>query len=128
MQRQIRHFQTLRYVSKRRQWLGLDEILDMNLLIAKYTPLNGSSYIPLPVKIDNKKAIINIKNKGSKCFMLSILAALHPVHYKNNPERIHQYQNYAHELDFDGIDFPVGIREINKFERQNQRIHFFLGT
>ena len=47
----------------------LDEILHLDLSIAQYTPVKGSSYIPLPTKLKTKKAIINIKNSDSKCFM-----------------------------------------------------------
>jgi hypothetical protein len=52
--------------------LVLDEILHLDLSIAQYTPVRGSSYIPLPNKLKTKKAIINIKNSDNKCFMWSI--------------------------------------------------------
>ena len=42
-----------------------------------------------------------------------------PVHWKNKPEGIHHYQPYKDELNFDGIEFPVTIDKIEKFERQN---------
>ena len=56
----------------------LDEILHLDLSIAQYTPVKGSSYIPLPSKLKAKKAIINIKNSDNKCFMWSVLAGIHP--------------------------------------------------
>ncbi|CAB4039210.1 Gastrula zinc finger, partial [Paramuricea clavata] len=59
----------------------LDKILHLDLSIAQYTPVRGSSYIPLPNKLKTKKAIINIRNSDNKCFMWSILAALHPIPY-----------------------------------------------
>ena len=49
--------------------------------------------------------------------MWSILAALHPA--SPNPERLRHYQQYKDELNFSGIDFPVAIDKITKFERQN---------
>ncbi|OWF56062.1 uncharacterized protein LOC110452091 [Mizuhopecten yessoensis] len=49
--------------------------------------------------------------------MWSILSALHPT--KNHPERISKYTGHQHELNFDGISFPVKVADINKFETQN---------
>ncbi len=49
----------------------LDEIVHLDLSITQYTPLKGSSYIPLPRKLKTKKAIINVKNNDNKCFMWS---------------------------------------------------------
>jgi hypothetical protein len=99
-------------------WI-LDDILHLDLKMAKYTPLKGSSSFPLPKKLMTKKAIINAKNSDNKCFMWSILAALHPVEYTRNPERIHRSQHYQDELNFGGIEFPVTIDKTGRFERQN---------
>ncbi|XP_028408129.1 uncharacterized protein LOC114530722 [Dendronephthya gigantea] len=49
--------------------------------------------------------------------MWSVLAALHPV--KQSAERLHHYQQFQDELDFAGIEFPVTVDKIGKFERQN---------
>jgi hypothetical protein len=88
----------------------LDEILHLDLSIAQYTPVKGSSYIPLPSKLKTKKAIINIKNSDNKCFMWSILAALHPA--SRDSERLNHYQQYKDKLDFTGIEFPVTVDKI----------------
>jgi hypothetical protein len=95
----------------------LDEILHLGLSIAQYTPVKGSSYISLPSKLKTKKTIINIKNSDSKCFMWSNLAALHPA--SRDSERLNHYQQYKDKLDFTGIEFPVTVDKIGKFERQN---------
>ena len=94
----------------------LDEILHLDLSIAQYTPVKGSSYIPLPNKLKAKKAIININNSDNKCFMWSILAGIHPA--KQTAERLYHYQQFQDELDFSGI-FPVPVNKIGKFKRQN---------
>ena len=36
-----------------------------------------STYIPLPTCIQNKKAVINIKNKDEKCFLWAVIAGLY---------------------------------------------------
>ena len=64
-------------------WM-LSEILHIDLSVAQYKLLKGSSYLPLPKTLKDKKAIINIENKDNKCFMWSVLAALHPVPYRSN--------------------------------------------
>ena len=68
----------------------LDEIIHLDLSIAQYTPVKGSSYIPLPSKLKVKKAIINIKNSDNKCFMWSVLAGIHPS--SHHVDTLHQYQ------------------------------------
>lgn len=56
-------------------------------------------------------------NHDQECFKWSILAALHPG--LRNPERVSNYTPYVNELNFDGIDFPVGLNQVKVFERQN---------
>lgn len=53
------------------QWV-LHSILRMELRINKYIPLRGSSYIPLPEVLANKKAMINVQNNENKCFLWAI--------------------------------------------------------
>ncbi|VVC46467.1 Hypothetical protein CINCED_3A007881 [Cinara cedri] len=67
----------------------------MNINMCKYNPLRGASYIKLPKIISVKKAITNIKNKDNKCFLWSILAALHPQ--DKNSETISKYKEWENE-------------------------------
>ncbi|CAG2208280.1 unnamed protein product [Mytilus edulis] len=64
----------------------VDKVVDLTIHMARYRPLKGSSYIPLPIKLRSKHAIVNVKNKDSKCFMWSILAAMYPA--KRDGERV----------------------------------------
>jgi len=50
----------------------------------------------------------------------SILAHLHPA--QANPHRIQNYTSYASELNLDGLSFPLPIKNIPRFERQNPDI------
>ncbi|VDI45839.1 Hypothetical predicted protein [Mytilus galloprovincialis] len=59
----------------------VDKVVDLTIHMARYRPLKGSSYIPLPIKLRSKHAIVNAKNKDSKCFMWSILAANYPENW-----------------------------------------------
>ena len=47
-------------------------------------PLGGSGWIPMPEKLAQKKAIINIKNTDNFCFKLCMARAKNPV--KSHPE------------------------------------------
>lgn len=79
--------------------------------------MNGSSYIPLPDFIFKKKAITNIQNKDEKSFLWSVLRYLHPINLNN--ARLTDLKQYENDLNFKGIDFPVKLKDITKFENQN---------
>ena len=49
--------------------------------------------------------------------MWSVLAKLHPV--EKDPQRVTKYAQYTKELDFSNIEFPVKIKDIPRFEKQN---------
>ena len=58
---------------------SIDQILKMEVNTVEYVPLSGSSFFPLPPKIAKKRAILNIQNSDQKCFLWSVIAALHPA-------------------------------------------------
>ena len=43
-------------------WI-MDEIVEAYIHVARYRPMRGGSYMPLPKKLQNKKAIINCKTE-----------------------------------------------------------------
>lgn len=57
-----------------------------------------------------------MKNEDSKCFLWSVLAELHPQKHSYKPSA---YKDYMNELDITGIDFPVELSAIAKFEKLN---------
>ena len=67
-----------------------------------------------------KKAIINMENKDNKCFLWSILRYLHPI--QKNGSRLIDTRTYENDLNFKGIDFPVKLKDITKFENQNPNL------
>lgn len=81
--------------------------------------VSGSSYITTPAWIQNKKAVINVENlNDNKCFRWALKSALFPV--KNHVNRTGVYpKDEDDNLDFTGIDYPVKIKDIPRFERQN---------
>ena len=93
------------------------EVIRLEIHIVDYKPMKVGSYIPLPYFIMRKKAIINMKNEDDKCFLWSILRYLHPV--QMNEVRLTDLKKYENDLNFKGIDFPVKVKDITKFENQN---------
>ena len=89
---------------------------------AAYSPLAASSYFKLPQWLKEKKALVNIKNNDELCYLWSILAHIHAVDGKNNPNRVSHYEPHLNELQTDGIVFPMTIRQIPKFEDLNPSI------
>ena len=94
-------------------------IQNLEILITKVTYFGGSSYIELPLEIKNKKACVNVQNNNQECFKFSILAALHYDEIKKNYFRPSKYTKWLNDLNFNGIDFPVDLKDIDKFENQN---------
>ena len=93
------------------------EVISLDIYTVDYKTLKGDSCIPLPEFIMRKKAIINMENKNNKCFLWSVLRYLHPV--QKNVSRINDLRKYENDLNFKGIDFPVKVKDISKFENQN---------
>ena len=93
------------------------EVLKLEVNTVEFNPTKGSSYIPLPNWISNKKAIVNIKNKDDKCFLWCILRYLHPK--ETHEERIKDLEYYEFSLNTKGITFPMKLKDITKFEKLN---------
>ncbi|CAL1268473.1 unnamed protein product [Larinioides sclopetarius] len=101
-----------------------DSVIHMELKTATYHPLAPSSYIPLPPKLAAKKALINIKNVDQKCFVWSVLAALHPV--ETHAERVCHYLSFEQELRLGNVACPVQPCKVPIIEKLNNlRINVF---
>ena len=98
------------------------QILGLEIYTVQYEPLGGSSYIELPESLAKKKAVINLINKeDEKCFMWAVTRALHPA--KDHSERIDPKLKKATEnFNWDGVTFPVELKQIDVFEKQNPTI------
>ena len=94
-----------------------EEVISLEIHIVDYKPMKGSTYIPLPEFIMRKKAIINIESKDNKCFLWSVLRHFHPK--EKHSARINDLREHENDLNFKGIDFPVKLKDITKFENQN---------
>ncbi|XP_043285742.1 uncharacterized protein [Venturia canescens] len=98
---------------------SLREIINLVVNINQYSPLRGalSTFVTLPHDIQKKKAVVNIKNDDEFCFLWAVTAALHPMH--KNVDKLSSYSQYLSELKHDGINFPITLNSIPKFEKMN---------
>ena len=96
------------------------DVLKLEINTIEFNPAKGSSYIDLPARIKNKKAIVNIKNKDDKCFIWCILRYLHPK--ESNEERIGDLKKYEFSLNTKGITFPMRVNNITQFEKLNPEL------
>ena len=104
----------------------IDRIDSHYINITLYKPLDGSSYIELPMELRNsKKGLINMKNEDEECLRWCHIRHLNPqIKY---PERIKKEdKKMIDELNYDGIDFPLSQKHYNKVEKRNSiRINVF---
>lgn len=104
------------FIHKGSNWV-VNKIIELEVNTVKYSPVPGASYMELPPKIRFTGGIINIQNEDNKCFLWSVLAALHPV--ERNLYNVSHYEQYEDVLNFEGIDYPVSLSKVEKFEKQN---------
>ena len=102
-------------------WVFL-EVENLTLHTDIWDPIKASSYIDLPKELKNKNAIINMKNEDNKCFLWCVLRALNPSKDKH-PSRIDKdLKSKENTLNMEGIEYPVSLKDINRFEKQNPEI------
>ena len=101
-------------------WVFL-EVENLTLHTDIWDPIKGSSYINLPPELKNKKALINMQNEDNKCLLWSVLRGLNPK--DEHPERIDKdLKSKENTLNMEGIEYPVSLKDIKRFEKQNPEI------
>ena len=98
------------------------------LNLTQYKPIKGSSYIELPKELQNPaKGLINLQNEDDACFGWCHVRHLNPK--KKNPQRLYKSDKQFIEdkkVNYDGIEFPVTIKQYNQIEEQNKiNVNFF---
>ncbi|XP_067216433.1 uncharacterized protein [Linepithema humile] len=96
---------------------ALSRILDFTINVNKFNPLRAGCHIQLPRKIMLKRAVVNVQSTDNACFAWAVVAALHPA--KKHPERTIEYPHYSTVLNLCGIEFPLTLPQISKFEKLN---------
>ena len=97
-----------------------DEVLFTNIDFHQLNLTRGSSYLPLPEWLAKKKTIINPKNEDEECFKWAVIAASKWEEINTNPERISKLKRFEKDFCWSGIEFPVSVKDIRKFEVKNR--------
>ena len=95
----------------------LNGIVNVIMEVYKVNDIQASSYTELPEKYKNNKSIINIKNYDQFCFLWCILAHISPVDDHKN--RTSSYSMHTNKLILNGLEFPMKIKDILKFQNLN---------
>ena len=77
---------------------ALNEILHLDIKYGSAYPFKTFWLHFITVEVTQQKVTISNKN-SDKClgFMWSVLAVIHPLQQRNNPERLHYYQRFQGE-------------------------------
>ena len=94
-----------------------DEFLYLYVNFHQLNLTRGSSYLPLPDWLARTKAIVNPHNDDEECFKWSVIA-VEKVGMKD-PQRVSNLRKFTDNYDWSGLEFPVSIKDIGKFETRN---------
>ena len=100
----------------------LDSITQLDIGLHKLALARGSSYIKVPAWIASKKAVINPQNTDEECFKWAVITSLHHEEIDSHPERITKLQRYEDQYNWQGLEFPVAINKIDRFEKNKEDI------
>ena len=96
-----------------------DEVLYLDVNFHQLNLTRGSSYLPLPDFIAKRKAMINPQNRDEECFKWVIIAADKWMDIDSYPERVSNVREFADNYDWSGLELPVSLKQIGKFEAKN---------
>ena len=94
-----------------------DEFLYLDVNFHQLNLMRGSSYLSLPDWLGRKKAIVNPHNNDEECFKWLVIAAENAG--KKDPQRVSNLRKCTDNYDWSGLEFPVSIKDIGKFETRN---------
>ena len=94
-----------------------DEFLYLDVNFHQLNLMKGSSYLPLPDWLGRKKAIVNPHNDDEECFKWSVIAVENAG--MKDPQRVSNLRKFTDNYDWSGLEFPVSIKDIGKFETRN---------
>ena len=86
----------------------LKKFVRLDITLSRLRPLRGSFYIPLPLRIMRKNALINLKNDDEECFKWHVTIGYFNLPDKYDPSgRVtEELRKYAQQLNFDAIEYP----------------------
>ena len=96
-----------------------NEVLYLDVNFHQLNLTKGSSYLPLPDFIAKRKAVINPQDEDEDCFKWEIITVDKWMGIDSHPERVSNLREFADHYDWSGLEFPVSLKQIGKFEAKN---------
>ncbi|XP_026830160.1 uncharacterized protein LOC113563142 [Ooceraea biroi] len=96
---------------------ALSRILNLTVNVNRYNPLHAGCHVKVLEEIMLKRAVLNVLSTDNTCFAWSVVATLHLA--ESHAERCSSYPHYTTILNVQGIEFPITLNNITKFERLN---------
>ena len=100
----------------------LDKIVHLYTNFHRLALTRDGSYSELPEWLKSKKAVINPQKKDEECFKWATIASLYHEEIKKVQQRILKLRPYENQNNWTGFEFPVSIKKIDKFEKNNPGI------
>ena len=98
-----------------------DSLVNATLTIAKYKPIRGGCFIPLPTRIKKKNCCGTIRNTDNRCIAYAIAESRnHNPCVEGQPWEEEYYKKYVNEVKLDGIKMPAAIEDFDKIEKMNK--------
>ena len=94
-----------------------NEFLYLDVNFHQLNLTRGASYLPLPDWLVRKKAIVNPHNDNEECFKWSVITAENAG--MKDPQRVSNLRKFTDNYNWSGLEFPVSIKDIGKFETRN---------
>ena len=104
-----------------KQDFDTNEVVEANdepIVTVTETSYTIPPHIPLPEKLKNKKAVINMMTVNDAGFKWAVTRALNPVkRYSERATKILREQ--SKQYNWDGVSFPTALQDIDTFEKNN---------
>ena len=100
-------------------------IAGLYLNLFKYRPLQGGRYIPTPVSVKQKHAVINVKNTDERCILYALAAGLRKTRDVNcsNINRANTYsEGELAQIKTGNLKHPIQACDIPKLEQKNPEL------
>ena len=96
-----------------------DEVLYLDINFHQLNLMRGSSYLPLPDFIAKRKAVINPQSRDEECSKWAIITVDKWMSIDSHPEIVSNLREFADNYDWSGLELPVSLKQIEKFEAKN---------
>ena len=115
----IDHFRCLNNID----W-NISQINYLRLSWGSYRSSMKGSFIPTPKWLASKRTVVNVQcfHDSHNSFQYSVLAGMNVFIIAHHKMRASHYAPFMNMLNMDGIQTPVHLSSIDKFEKQNSNI------